>query len=140
MLAFVNAAGGSVPTVFIFPRKKLMAAMFEKGPSGCIGIAHESKWMTVSSFLKSLQHFHSFVKCSKSNPVLPLLDNHTSHLDYQAVSFTEDNRILLLTFPPNCSHALQPLDVSVFGPFKRACGKKNQNDWLTRNPGQPISI
>ncbi|XP_045028993.1 MFS-type transporter clz9-like [Daphnia magna] len=139
MLAFVNAAGGSVPPVFIFPRKKLLPVMFEKGPSGCIGLAHECGWMTGFSFFKSLQHFQSFVKCSKSNPVLLLLDNHSSHLDYQVVSFAKDNGIILLTFPPHCSHALQPLDVSVFGPFKRACGK-SQNDWLNRNPGQRISI
>jgi hypothetical protein len=79
------------------------------------------------------------VKCSKSNPVLLFLDNHSSHLDYQAVSVAKENGIILLTFPPHCSHALQPLDVSVFGPFKRAC-KKSQNYWLNRNPDQRISV
>ena len=95
--------------------------------------------MTRANFFKSLQHFHSFVKSSKEIPVLLTLDNHTSHLDYQAVTFAKEHGIILLTFPPHCSHALQPCDVTVFGPFKRACGKI-QNDWLHLHPGEIISI
>ena len=45
----------------------------------------------------------------------------------------------LLTLPPHCSHVLQPLDVTVFGPFKKAIGV-SQNDWLFKNPGGRISI
>ena len=33
-LAFINAAGGTVPSVFVYPRKKVLHAMFEKGPPG----------------------------------------------------------------------------------------------------------
>jgi hypothetical protein len=111
MLAFINAAGKTVPPVFVYPRKKVLPGMFEKGPPGCIGLAHESGWMTGNNFFKSLQHFHSFVKSSKEKPVLLTLDNHTSHLDYQAVTFAKEHGIILLTFPPHCSHALQPCDV-----------------------------
>ena len=57
------------------------------------------------------------------------------HLDYRAVQFAKDNGIILLTFPPHCSHVLQPCD----GPFKRAF-EKSQNDWLQSHPGQRISI
>ena len=45
----------------------------------------------------------------------------------------------MLTFPPHCSHKLQPLNVSVFGPFKSHC-KTSFNDWLQSNPGGRISI
>lgn len=139
MLAFINAAGGTTPPVFIFPRKKLVRSLYEDGPTGCIGFAHDSGWMTGSNLFKCLQHFHNFVKCSKENPVLLTLDNHCSHLDYQAVTFAKENGIVLLTFPPHCSHALQPLDVSVFGPYKKAFAK-SQNEWLHSNPGGRISI
>ena len=44
-----------------------------------------------------------------------------------------------LSFPPHCSHKLQPLDRSVFGPQKtyvnRAC-----DAWITNNPGQTMAI
>ena len=42
-------------------------------------------------------------------------------------------------FHPHCSHALQPLDVSVFGPYKRTFAK-SQNEWLQSHPGGRISI
>nr|CAH0100731.1 unnamed protein product [Daphnia galeata] len=116
-LAFINAAGGTVPSVFVYPRKKVLPAMFEKGPPG---------WA-------------SFVKSSKEIPVLLTLDNHTSHLDYQAVNFCERTRHNLVNIPPHYSHALQPCDVTVFGPLKKACGK-SQNDWLHLHPGESISI
>ena len=45
----------------------------------------------------------------------------------------------MLTFPPHCSHRLQPLDVSVFGPFKAAL-KASFNAWLSKHPGERISI
>ena len=139
MLGFINAGGGSAPPVFIFPRKKVAPVMFEKGPLGCIGLPHESGWMTETNFFKSLQHFHSFVKCSKEKPLLLIMDNHISHLDFQAVTFAKDNGIILLTLPPHCSHALQPLDVTVYGPFKKCLGA-SQNDWMFVNPGVRISI
>ena len=48
----------------------------------------------------------------------------------------------MLTFPPHYSDRIQPLDVSVFGPFKNAM--KNSfylnNTWHQLNPGKQISI
>lgn len=113
--------------------------MFEEGPLGCLGLAHESGWMTGQNFHASLVHFHTFVKSCKTRPVLLIMDNHSSHLDFQAVNFAKNNGIVLLTLPPHCSHVLQPLDVTVFGPFKKAIGEC-QNDWLFQNPGGRISI
>ena len=139
MLAFIRAYGQFGQPVFIFPRNFFFPAMYEEGSIGCIGFAHESGWMTGANFLKSIQHYQSFTKCSASDPVLLLMDNHCSHLDYQAVKFAKENGIVLLTFPPHCSHALQPLDVAVFGPYKKAVSK-NQTTWIHSNPGKRISI
>ena len=51
----------------------------------------------------------------------------------------EENGLRLLTFPPHCSHKLQPLDVGVYAPFKRyyscLC-----DSWMSSNPGKPLSI
>lgn len=83
--------------------------------------------------------FHSFTKCSKETPILLIMDNHPSHLDYQVITFAKENGIIILTLPPHCSHVLQPLDVTVFGPFKKAVGC-SQNNWLHQNPDTRISI
>lgn len=45
----------------------------------------------------------------------------------------------MLSFPPHCSHKLQPLDVSVFGPFKKYSAAA-QDAWLRNNPGKTLTI
>jgi DDE superfamily endonuclease len=91
------------------------------------------------TFLKALQHFVNFAAPSKSNPHLFLLDNHSSHLEPAVIYFPKENGIVMLSFPLHCSHRLQPLDVSDFGPFKTAL-KQSFNDWLQTHPGRRISI
>jgi hypothetical protein len=95
--------------------------------------------MTSENFLAALFHFQSHVGATKERPVLLLMDNHVSHTDFPVIEYAKNNGIVLLTFPPNCSHFLQPLDVSVFGPFKRAL-RNSHNDWINLNPGKRISI
>lgn len=45
----------------------------------------------------------------------------------------------MLSFPPHCTHNLQPLDVGVNGSFKTFCAKAQEN-WLRNNPGKTMSI
>jgi len=51
----------------------------------------------------------------------------------------QGNGVIMLTFPPHCSHKLQPLDRSVYGPLKRyyniAC-----NAWQLNHAGIPMTI
>lgn len=138
MFAFVNAAGGITPPVFVFPRKKPNPQLIKEGPGGCLGLVHESGWMTGDIRFYGV-FFHGIVRSSKAKPILLIMDNHQCHIDYKVVKFAKDNGIVLLTFPPHCSHALQPLDVTVFGPFKARL-KHSHNDWIKSHPGSRISI
>ncbi|ODM14306.1 hypothetical protein SI65_10303 [Aspergillus cristatus] len=54
---------------------------------------------------------------------LLILDGHSSHLSAEFDTFCKNNAIICLCMPPHTSHLLQPLDVGVFGPLKRAYGK-----------------
>ena len=139
MLCFVSAIGQTIPPVFVFPRVKAPERMYRDGPPGCIGLAHRSGWMTLDNFLCSMEHFLKEVKPSKKDPVLLLFDNHESHISVELVSLCKDNGIHLLTFPPHCSHRLQPLDVSVYAPLKHAI-RESFDNWMQLNPGQRISI
>ena len=51
----------------------------------------------------------------------------------------KESNVVLLTLPPDCSHKLQPLDRSVFGPLKKfynsAC-----DSWLKAHPNTPMTI
>ncbi|KAK3760524.1 hypothetical protein RRG08_022809 [Elysia crispata] len=57
-----------------------------------------------------------------------------------AIVFCKSNNITLLSFPPLCSHELQPLDKSVYGPFKTYY--QAGDNWM-RNPlnaGETMTI
>ncbi|KZS01553.1 Uncharacterized protein APZ42_001751, partial [Daphnia magna] len=66
MLAFISASGTTVPPVFVFPRKKVLPPMYESGPLGCIGLAHNSGWM--SKFFQSSSSFPWLRKIIHNKP------------------------------------------------------------------------
>ena len=73
--------------------------------------------MTDKEFVTFLEHFIFHFKTSIEDPILSLLDNHGSHNSMEGIHLAHTNAISTLKFPPRCTHKLQPLDVSVFGPF-----------------------
>jgi hypothetical protein len=48
------------------------------------------------------------------------MDSHSSYITANVIAFCMQNAIDLLILLPHCSHILQPLDVGVFAPLKRA--------------------
>lgn len=135
----INAIGNTVPPFFIYPRVNMKDCFLKGGPPGCAGSAHPSGWMTGTNFEVFLKHFIQYVKCSKENMVLIILDNHESHISVASLNLAKDNGIVLLTFLPHTSHKLQPLDRAVFGPFKRYYNTA-ADEWLLTHPGRPLSI
>ena len=135
----VNAVGNSVPPMFIFPRVNYRDNFVNGGPVGCVGTAHPSGWMTAAGFLTFLKHFVAHVRPSPTDKVILLLDNHVSHLSVDVLQFAKYNGVVMVSFPPHCSHKLQPLDRSVYGPLKRyynvAC-----DDWIVSHKGRTMTI
>lgn len=115
----VNAAGNSIPPFIVFPRVKFQAHFIRDGPIGCEGDANPSGWMVEKNFYNYAKHFVSHVRCSPTKPCLLLLDNHDSHLSAEVLDYFKENGVTVLSFPPHCSHKLQPLDRSVYGPLKK---------------------
>lgn len=68
------------------------------------------------------------------------MENHESHINLGAVEYARANGIVILTFPPHCSHRLQPLDVSVYSPFKAFYNQKCTYRMTIEKPGIPITI
>ena len=139
MLAFINALGNQVPPCLIYPRVNFQHHMIHDAPPGAAGLAAKSGWMIKKLFLECLKHFARIVGCNKEREVLLLLDNHESHVSLEAIDFCRENGIALLSFPSHTSHKLQPLDKTIFGPFKR-CFYTASNDWMAQNPGKRTTI
>lgn len=99
-----------------------------------------SGWMTEGNFVNYLKHFVKYSKCSVNNKVLLLTDNHESHISLPAVDFARANGIIILTFPPHCSHRLQPLDVAVYSSFKGCYNTQLTNRLMLEKPGVPLTI
>lgn len=68
-------------------------------------------------FVFPLKHFVIHDSPSKENPALQLMDKHSSHVRLRVIEFTRQN-FVIVAFPLHCSHKLQPLNVTVYGPTK----------------------
>ncbi|KMQ88629.1 tigger transposable element-derived protein 6-like protein [Lasius niger] len=135
----VSASGNSVPPLFVFPRKYFKDYFIVDGPPGSIGAANPSGWVTKDEFLLFIKHFVHHTRCSKERPILIVLDNHNSHMGLNMIDYCRDNGVILLSFPPHTSHKLQPLDKSVYGPFKTYYNSA-ADGWMKSNPGKTMMI
>ena len=55
-----------------------------------------------------------------------LLDGHSSHYSHELLHYAEQNNIIILGYPPHCTHALQGLDVVCFAKMKDVWHQKIQ--------------
>ena len=109
------------------------------GPQGCIGQANKTGWTTEEVFLVYLDHLIEHTRCFIQQKILIIMDNHESHISLQAIEKARKHGVVMLTIPPHTSHRLQPLDVSVYGPFKNAYNQAMDN-WLRNNAGKTVTI
>ena len=138
LCACINAIAHALSPVYIFPHVHFKEHILKGAPHGSLGLSAPSGWMNSDLFSQTLLHLIGHMHVSKSNPVLLILDNHSCHLGLEIITLAEKRGLAILTFPPHCSHRLQPLDVTVFGPFKTFYNRL-ANAWMT-NPGRSISI
>ena len=134
----MNAAGSYVPPAMIFPRSRKKPELYRDAPAGTLELISESGYMNSGLFIEWLHHFQSHVRASADNPVLLLIDNHSSHITLEGIEFARKNHISILTLPPHCSHRIQPLDRVFFGPLKNAYAIE-VNKWHTMKPGHGLS-
>lgn len=140
-VGIITDNGNTVPPVFVFPRKRISVDRLLHGsPPGSVGANSGSGWMTADIFAEIvLPHIVKALKPTEEDPVLIIADNHASHISLDAINFCRNNHIAFLTIPPHCSNKLQPLDVAVYGPFKRAFNTALQ-DWMSRHAGTRATL
>lgn len=136
----ISAAGSYMPPMLIYPRKR-MQREFQTGlPLGSWAEVHPSGWINKNLFLSWFKKFINFAKPSKESPVLLLFDGHKSYTkNLDVIDLAREKGVILLCFPPHCSHRLQPLDVSFFEPLSKYY-EDVVRKWLRSNPGRAVTL
>jgi hypothetical protein len=89
----------------------------------------------ISCFIELVQESGSI---SPEHRHLLILDGYISHVNVEVVQEARRAGLDLLILPSHTSHALQPLDVSIFKPFKQFFGQY-KDYWISMNLNQPAS-
>ena len=138
VICCMSAAGHFVPPTLIFLRKRLHDALLHGAPLGTIQMCSDSGFVNSDLFLDWMKHFQSTVKSCPEDPVLLILDNHSSHISLDVVLYCRQHSIHMLSLPPHSSHKAQPLDVCFYGPLKTHYAGAAEN-WMAMHPGRAIT-
>ena len=85
------------------------------------------------------KHFLQYVTTHGSeDPTLILCDGHRSHISLTLTEWARQHNIILFVLPPHSSHLTQPLDVGIFGPFKKMYSQECQK-YMRLNHGINIT-
>nr|XP_047138967.1 uncharacterized protein LOC124814907 [Hydra vulgaris] len=114
-----SAEEGSTTTVVC-----AFSASGKGGNADMLATVSDSGWINENLFVDWLNHFISFAKPTKDEPVLLILDNHEIHISFDCYLLCRGNAIVLLSLPPHTSHRMQPLDLTYFGPLKSAYNRE----------------
>ena len=101
----------------------------------------EKGYMTSYIFLRWMDHFiqqlEELEDLSPTNRHLIILDGHKSHVTLEVIKKAIAHGVDMISLPSHTSHALQPLDVACFKPFKIAF-KAYRNKWMVQNNGGKV--
>ncbi|XP_030766578.1 uncharacterized protein LOC115890479 [Sitophilus oryzae] len=104
----MNTIGSFIPPAMIFARKNSKPDLTDHAPAGTLQLCQESGWMT---------GIHKY---------LPALE------------YAKRHGVVLLCTPPHCTHRIQPLDVSFFGPLSNYYNQAITK-WIKTNPARTVT-
>ncbi len=127
ILTVCTVNGDYMPPLLIFPLKSVPKELDKMIRDGRIIFStQESGWIDKSTFSDWCKKFVKWIEDRRKAfslpedcPFLLFLDSHSSRESSETLQYLKDHHVHVTTYPSHCSHLLQPLDVSVFGPFKK---------------------
>ena len=122
VLTSINAAHSFIPHFFIFKDKRRIKDYIQLCKVGTTMAMQEKGYITSYHFSRWMDHFIEHLKdlqlLSPSNRHLIILDGYKSHLTLEVIQKAREHGVDMINLPSHTSHALQPLDVACFKPFK----------------------
>jgi hypothetical protein len=123
----INAEGQAIDPFIVVAGQYHLQNWYEESnlPATWVIATTENGWTDNETGLEWLKHFDRATTNRSTGPYrLLILDGHGSHRSADFQIYCEENNIITLCMPPHSSHLLQPLDISCFGPLKRAYGRE----------------
>ena len=118
VIAAVSALGETIPPYVIFKGERISKEVRCDVVPGTEYRSSPSGWSNSGLFLDFFKNH--FVHHVTTRPCLLLYDGHSTHVTFDIIDIARKENIHLFVLPPHSSHCLQPLDVSVFSPFKKS--------------------
>ncbi|KAI4454088.1 dde superfamily endonuclease [Holotrichia oblita] len=101
---------------------------------------NDKGWIDKALFFSWFKKCVKYSKASKDDPVLLLLDGHSSHTkNLDVINYGRENGVILSCFPPHCTHRLQALDVALMKPLS-AYYDDEVRKWLRTYPGRVVTF
>ena len=141
VLSCINAAGGCIPNFYILKGSYFLEDYIARCEAGAVMGMQPNAWMTRWLFKSWISHF---IQCLRkgsgidlSNRHMLILDEHNSHVTLEVVRTAMESGLDIKSLPSHTSHALQPLDVACFAPFKTAF-RKQRDAWMVLHKNSKV--
>jgi hypothetical protein len=141
VLSCINADGGCIANFYILKGTYFLNDYVKRCEQNAVMAMQSNAWMTRWLFESWISHFIGCLKkgpgIDQANRHLLVLDGHNSYITLEVVAVAMESGLDIVSLPSHTSHALQPLDVSCFKPFKTAF-RQIRDSWTVLNKGKKV--
>jgi hypothetical protein len=136
----MSASGLYMPPLLVYPRQRMKPELLNNCYPGMWAECNISGWMQKEIFENWFERFIEFSGATIEKPVLLLLDGHSTHVQsIKIIDRARETGVIILCFPPHCTHRLQPLDIAFMKPLSVYYDQEISN-WLRSNPGKAVTM
>lgn len=122
-----SASGVMMPPYVVYKASNIYDSWCTGGPKGAVYNSSHSGWFDGNIYTDWFKKV--FLPHARRKPGKKLLiaDNLASHISVEVIELCKKHNIAYVCLSPNATDKMQPLDVGVFGPMKRAWRQQLQN-------------
>jgi hypothetical protein len=121
IVAAGSADGFHIHPQFIVPGQSLQrTTMGSCVNEDAVVTTSEKGFINAKIFKKWLIHFERSVPGTVKRPLILVYDDYSSHYSEEIIQLSIEIGVILVLLPANTTHLIQPCDVAVFKPYKKA--------------------
>ncbi|EFA74667.1 hypothetical protein PPL_11636 [Heterostelium album PN500] len=117
MIGTITASGHALPPYNVLRIPKRVKWEHMQNSNYGVIIANESGYVTQEIKKEYVEWLLGQFK--KTDKKLLLVDNHISNYFFDEKKLCDENNLIIMTFPSNLTHILQPLDLVLFSSFSQ---------------------